>query len=321
MPSVTVVVSIFNGSQFIEGSIKYLSEQEFTDFEVLFVVDSKTTDDTIEKINEFGKALPSHRTIMQDDDMALPGSRNLGLSAAEGQYIWFMDVDDRPYPDFLKIMVRLAEEHHADFSICNYIRSESLDTKETRKKGRVFIMDRNQGMKKLMSDRIPVATWSKVIRTEFLRKNDLIFLPGFSEDVDHTHRMMLACSKAVYCSKPLYLYHQNAESLVASLGDDRGQSEIRVYRELMDKFKNTDHDDAMCRRAAIMMLRSAVHMSYKTFLEFIKSDEFKECGKYLKNPLTWEYLCVKVSPMAYFKIVHFYLQFFYYRDLRCYTRI
>ena len=322
MPSVTIVVSIFNGSEFIEGSIEYLRQQKYTDFEVIFVVDSKTNDDSVKKIEEFGGKLPEYKVIIQNDKFGLGGSRNIGLDTANGKFIWFLDVDDRPYPDFLSIMVKIIEENHADVSICNYIRSHDRDTPETRLRYKTLIMDREKAMRRLMCDKIPVTTWSKLIRIEFLRKNNLRFSTGFSEDVDHTYMMVNQCSKVVYCSKPLYLYHQNATSIVASLGDMRGKEEIRVYRALMNKFKDTDLADAMRKKAAVMMIRSAGHMTYKVFREFVKSGELKElCDECLRDPPSWDYAFVRISPRLYYLALHIYLKFFYYRELRCYTKV
>ena len=322
MPSVTVVVSIFNGSKFIEGAIRYLGQQEYRDFEVIFVVDLKTNDDTMEKIETFAKVLSDYKVIMQNDKDGLAGARNIGLDAAVGKYVWFMDVDDRPYPDFLSIMVKLVEDNDADMSTCNYIRSLDREIEEIDKKFKVKVMDREQTMKGLMSDKVPVVTWSKLIRTEFLRNNGLRFCPGFAEDIEHTYRMMNVCSKTVYCSKPLYVYHQNPTSIVLSIGNKRGKEEVRVYRELIDEFQGTDMAERVGVKSAIMILRSSVHMDYETFREYIKSSEFREIGdKFLKNPVSLEYVCARISPKLYYLGLHFYLKFFYYRDLRCYTKI
>ena len=322
MPSVTIVVSIFNGSKFIEGSIRYLTQQEYRDFEVIFVVDSKTTDDTLEKIDEFAKVFSDYKVIIQNDKNGPGGARNLGLDAATGKYIWFVDVDDRPYPDFLSIMVKLAEDNGAEMSICNYIRSLDRETEEINKKFKVKVMDRKQTMKGLMSDKIPVVTWSKVIRTEFLRKNNLEFRSGYAEDVEHTYRMVNLCSKTVYCSKPLYVYHQNPTSLVRSIGNKRGKEEIRIYKKIIDEFRDVDMAEQIGTKSAIMVLRSSVHMDYETYYEYIKSGEFKEvCDRFLRSPVSLEYMCVRLSPKLYYLGLHFYLRYFYYRDLRCYTKI
>ena len=321
MPAVTVVISIYNGSQYIEDSIKYLSQQECRDFEVIFVIDSKTNDDTVEKINKSGMDL-NHRIIIQNDGKGLGGARNIGLDVANGEYVWFLDVDDRPYPDFLSILVALVKKNDADIAICNFTRSSERNLPEYNKRYQVKVLNRVQAMNALMKDKIPVTAWSKIFRTDFLRKNGLRFFSGYSEDVDHTYKTINLCSKVVYCSKPLYLYYQNEDSLCTTIGNDRGLAEIRVYRDMIDTFDSTDMKEGMCRRSAIMMVRSAVHLDYEAYREYVKGDEFEEiCGSCLRNPVSWEYICAKIFPKLYYTGMQFYLKFFYYREFRCYNRI
>ena len=321
MSTVTAVVSIFNGSRFIEDSIEYLRQQEYAGTEILFVVDSKTTDDTLEKIERFGKGL-EHRVIVQKDAQGLAGSRNIGLDEAKGKYIWFLDVDDRPYPDFLSIMVRSIEENDADVAICNYIRSSEKDIKEHEGRYKVEVLNRDRLIKRLVTGKVSVTTWSKVFRTDIMRKNDLRFFPGYAEDIGHTYRALAVCNKAVYCSKPLYVYHQNPWSLSSLLGNKKGYEEIREYRELIETFDDADLKKRVDRRSAVMMMRSAVRLDRDAYCEYIKSEEFRSIGKrFLRAPPSLEYICVRISPKVYYAGMHFYLRRFYYRELRCYNRI
>ena len=118
---VTVAVAVYNGSTHIPGCIACLSEQVYRDFEVVFVVDSKTTDNSVELIEEGASSLPSCRVVIQNDSDRLGGARNIGIREASGELIWFLDVDDHPYPDFLSELVRIQGETGADIVFCNHI--------------------------------------------------------------------------------------------------------------------------------------------------------------------------------------------------------
>lgn len=110
----SVVIPVYNESESIERVSKALKAQDFKDMEVIFVVDNKTTDDSLDKINELTRNLEDHLVMIQKDDGILGGARNIGLDAARGKYVWFLDADDVPYPDFMSTMYRLAEEHGTD---------------------------------------------------------------------------------------------------------------------------------------------------------------------------------------------------------------
>ena len=110
LPAVSVVIPVYNGAKFVESCIRHLREQTLGDIEVLFVVDHKTTDGTEDAIRRASDGWDAVRVIRQEDDLRMGGARNLGLRAATGRYVWFLDVDDRPYPTLLEEMVGIMED-------------------------------------------------------------------------------------------------------------------------------------------------------------------------------------------------------------------
>ena len=82
--SVTITVAVYNGSKHLEGCIASIASQTYRDFEVLFVVDSKTDDDSVEIIERLSVDLPSSRIVIQEDKDRLSGARNIGIKEAKG---------------------------------------------------------------------------------------------------------------------------------------------------------------------------------------------------------------------------------------------
>ena len=113
MVYLSVIIPAYNESGTIERIIGYLREQNYNDMEIIFVVDSKTTDNTLELISLLSDGL-NCRAIIQTGDGRLGEARNIGLENSSGKYIWFLDADDRPYPEFVSTMVGLADEYRAD---------------------------------------------------------------------------------------------------------------------------------------------------------------------------------------------------------------
>ena len=82
---VSVIVPVWNSRKYIETCINSLKTQIFKDFEVIFVVDSKTNDGSREAITNTGNL--SVRVVTQTDDGRVSSARNIGLSMAEGDYV------------------------------------------------------------------------------------------------------------------------------------------------------------------------------------------------------------------------------------------
>lgn len=203
---VTVAVAVYNGSTHIPGCIACLSEQVYRDFEVVFVVDSKTTDNSVELIEEGASSLPSCRVVIQNDSDRLGGARNIGIREASGELIWFLDVDDHPYPDFLSELVRIQGETGADIVFCNHIQlTERAVPPEPSGEFRVEVVSASDAVADFT--RFPVYSWSRIQRRSIFESGDAFFInrPA-AEDVEQTIRSLAVSDRVCYYGKPLYVY-------------------------------------------------------------------------------------------------------------------
>ena len=81
-------------------------------------------------IREASDGWDAVRIIRQEDDLRMGGARNLGLRVAAGRYVWFLDVDDRPYPSLLEEMVGIMEDTGAKVSVFNSVYSSDRELPE-----------------------------------------------------------------------------------------------------------------------------------------------------------------------------------------------
>ena len=245
---VTVAVAVYNGSTHIPGCIACLSEQVYRDFEVVFVVDSKTTDNSVELIEEGASSLPSCRVVIQNDSDRLGGARNIGIREASGELIWFLDVDDHPYPDFLSELVRIQGETGADIVFCNHIQlTERAVPPEPSGEFRVEVVSASDAVAEFT--RFPVYSWSRIQRRSIFESGDAFFInrPA-AEDVEQTIRSLAVSDRVCYYGKPLYVYYKVGGSATnanrakeARAMEDTARSTLDFVRsrcpESYDRFK------------------------------------------------------------------------------------
>lgn len=106
MPKVSVIIPTYNQVCFLREAIDSVLEQTFSDFEVL-VVDDGSTDNTAEVI----EAVSDLRVrYIRQDNQGQGGARNTGLSASKGEYIAFLDSDDRFLPDKLESQIHVLDD-------------------------------------------------------------------------------------------------------------------------------------------------------------------------------------------------------------------
>lgn len=107
-PKVSIIMSVYNGSDYIEETLRSIFEQEYKNFE-LIIIDDASTDNTVEIINKF----QDKRVILKinNENKRLAYNLNVAISLAEGEYIARIDADDICSMDRLTKQVNLLEEN------------------------------------------------------------------------------------------------------------------------------------------------------------------------------------------------------------------
>jgi GT2 family glycosyltransferase len=108
---VTVIVPTYNRARFLTAALDSVSEQTYRPVE-LIVVDDGSTDDTEARIRQWAQ---EHQTesfrvrYLFQSNAGPSAARNLGLIRSSGEYIQFLDSDDRLHPQKLAVHVHALE--------------------------------------------------------------------------------------------------------------------------------------------------------------------------------------------------------------------
>jgi glycosyltransferase involved in cell wall biosynthesis len=106
-PQITVITPAYNVSRYIGETIHSVLNQTFTNFQYI-VVNDGSTDATVDEVSK--RAEKDHRLeLINTDHLGASNARNVGLDLAKGQFIAFLDGDDRWHPEFLENQLALLE--------------------------------------------------------------------------------------------------------------------------------------------------------------------------------------------------------------------
>ncbi|MEL7190696.1 MAG: glycosyltransferase family A protein [Pseudomonadota bacterium] len=107
--SLSVVLSVYNGEEFVADAIKCILDQTYTDFELICINDG-SKDGSLAIMEQFA-ARDKRVRIIDQDNTGLTIALRRGVDAARGEYIARMDVDDWSMPDrFEKQMALLRQQ-------------------------------------------------------------------------------------------------------------------------------------------------------------------------------------------------------------------
>jgi glycosyltransferase involved in cell wall biosynthesis len=110
LPFISVIVPVFNARKYIVETLKSVIDQSYPphNFEII-VVDDGSTDDSIALAKAVLAGAPQVNTIISGlANRGASSARNIGLAAARGDWIQFLDADDLISPKKLEIQGSVA---------------------------------------------------------------------------------------------------------------------------------------------------------------------------------------------------------------------
>ena len=109
-PKVSVLMSVYNGADFLDESIESILKQTFNDFEFI-IIDDGSTDESYEIIQSYANKNRQIVVIQNKNRIHLTKSLNNGLKIAKGKYIARQDADDISLPERLQTQITYMENN------------------------------------------------------------------------------------------------------------------------------------------------------------------------------------------------------------------
>ena len=116
MPKVSVIVPVYRAESFLRRCVESVQSQSFHDWELLLIDDGSP--DGSGALCDALAGADARIRVFHKSNGGVSSARNVGLDAAKGQYIAFLDSDDWFLPGFLETLVTLAEQSGADSAGC-----------------------------------------------------------------------------------------------------------------------------------------------------------------------------------------------------------
>ena len=202
VPGVSVIMSVFNGEDFLEASIQSVLRQTFTDFEFI-IIDDGSNDSSLAIIESF-KELDPRIKVIAHKNQGLPKSLNVGIENSIGKYIARIDADDLCYELRLEKQFAFMEENHAVDLIGSSVDVINEDGLITASKKQITDFENIYKKRFLLSPILHITFFGK--RSFFERNNGYRDSFVFAQDYDLVLRGIDSGSIILNMKEPLVQY-------------------------------------------------------------------------------------------------------------------
>ena len=216
-PLISVIVPVWNGEKTLAGCVESIISQSLQDMEIILVDDGSS--DGTWALMEHLKGEDARIRVLKQENGGVSRARNAGLELSRGQYIRFVDADDRLPPDSMRLLVEKARADDCDLVLAAY--TEVLGRKRYhRDLGRCEeIVDNEEFLRRLerLSNSFYYGVlWNKLFKAEIIREHGVRFVSGLAwgEDFAFVMGYLAHAERIRYTRDVVYEYYRNPHGAV-----------------------------------------------------------------------------------------------------------
>lgn len=246
-PLISINIPIFKCEDYIFRCLESVKNQTYQNIEIILVNDC-TPDDSISIIEEYmtlNKELNiqlHHLTTNQ----GLSVVRNTGIEKSTGKFIYFLDSDDDIESNCIELLVNNQLQTNSQMVIAQNRWMNTFDntTKDfgfpTR--SRLKIYDSNSSIfKAYCSKMFPITSWNKLIDLEFIKKNNIYFVPGlYAQDELWMFHCMEKIETLSIIDDITYNYYLHANSVIFNRTKRNSENHQTILEWIVKSYNNTD---------------------------------------------------------------------------------
>lgn len=260
---ISIIIPVYKVELYIRRCIESVINQDYNGLTECIVIDDCSPDNSIKIVETCVrnyKGQIEFHIIHHKINKGLSAARNTGIRISTGEYLYFLDADDYIEKDCLRSLVQIKNKYSdvdliqaganacwGDFGLEG--RNDLPDYTENK------LWIKKAFLKKTL---FPVTSWNKLIKKDFIIKNNLFFKEGIIHEDEHWN--FFACkylSSFAICRKNTYNYITRDGSIMQ---ENNEKKNIESWLIIMDDFIN--NIDAFCRKDQIKHIFIRLHHLY-----------------------------------------------------------
>ena len=262
LKKVSIIIPCYNVEKYLEDCLSSVVSQTYNNLEII-VINDGSSDSTPKIVDKFS-ALDSRIIAIHQENRGVSESRNLGIKKSSGEYICFIDSDDKVLPQYIERMVEYINNEQADI-ICtsmSFLHGNVQTTNpETLPNKKTEFNSPKQYLISLLNNEMDwmtgISACGKLYRKQCIEE---ISFPQnrVCEDAYILYDYLSHSKKTVIIPESLYIYRKCENSISHSITEKYVLDNLVWKTRLLSIYnKETDNDiiDLLSRKLCYDLLR------------------------------------------------------------------
>ena len=246
-PKISVIIPVYNTENYLEECLDSILNQTFKEFEVICIED-KSTDNSANILKDYAEKDERVKIIFNEENIGQAESRNKGIEEACGEYISFIDSDDKIDLEAYEKLYNFSKESNQDLIL--------FDTVRYGDKGEIWPSTLH--IKSIQGEKIEktnileheefiydTGPWNKLIKTSFLKNSNIRFINKLYEDLLFSMELFISTNSVGVYPEVKYYWRKRRNKLNKSVTQDRTnikniKDRIFIINEIWDLFDSSE---------------------------------------------------------------------------------
>lgn len=235
--TVSIIIPVYNAQDYLSECIESVLNQTFENWHMILINDGSS--DKSLCICEKYASNDDRIMVVNKENSGVSDTRNVGIDDADGDFIIFLDADDRIAPKMLEKLVDRITETSADICVCGFSKfDENNKTVKWEALDGVWHGDDFFNMfGKLYDMTLLSGPCFKMYRTKIIKDNNILFDVNRSlgEDLTFNLQYYEHCTSLACIPEPMYEYRTvKNTSLSNKFNPDKSEIQYELYSQVIN---------------------------------------------------------------------------------------
>ena len=236
-PLISVIVPVYNVEVYLSKCLDSVIYQTYSNLEIICINDC-STDNSLNILEEYAKKDQRIVILNNDVNLGLGLSRNAGIRISKGEYIHCLDSDDwlvqNAYERLVYYINKVGDHDVFRFLYTCYQESKNVFVDVLKGNLPEGVLNKTLNIYDYpqMIDNWEPTAWVKLIKSDFLRQNDLYYNDyRCLEDIEYSIKLLLKARSIYFIDEKLLYYRVRKGSLVSK--------RLFYYNNILNDAQNT----------------------------------------------------------------------------------